>query len=209
MNIDKKILYCFISHGSEIQSDKSIIKNMMRFLNYDNYIIVCGGEPTAKLEKNILYLDCDDSYAGLPEKINKLHKYIDEMLNIDYLAKLDRTITVKKLVDQNTIENKDYCGAVIQFINHPKTSSYHFNKCSKSSNWYEKPFIGKEIKYCIGGSYILSKKAIKIIAKDNSYSNHIYEDYYTASVLFDYGILPESINIKNYFDDINHPDIYK
>lgn len=201
------ILYCFISHKSEIKSDYLIISNMMESLNYDHYILVCGGD-TNTFDNHILYLDCDDSYSGLPEKINKLYKYISKMQDVNYLTKLDRTVTLKRLVDPNLVKNKDYCGQSIRFINHPKASSYHFNKCSADSSWRNKLFFGKEIHYCLGGSYILSKKAIQIIANDNSYREHIYEDYYVGLTLHNNNINPHNITLKEYFYDINHLNIY-
>lgn len=200
-------LYCFISHREVIDTDKYIINNMMKNIGYDNYLIVVGGCSNAiniDIKNHILYLSCDDSYGGLPEKMNTLYKYINNRLNIKHITKLDRTVTINSIVTYDLIKDIDYGGRIIKFINHPKTSTYHFGKCEENSIWYNKPFTGPEIPYCLGDTYILSKKALRLLAEDNTFTSHIYEDYYVGTVLHNNQIIPKDINIRKYFYDFNH-----
>jgi len=201
-------LYCFISHAKVIDADKYTICNMMNNIGYDNYLIVVGGSVDGiniDIKNHILYLNCDDSYAGLPEKMNKLYKYVYSLLNIKHITKLDRTVIVDNIIEYDTIKDIDYGGRIVKFINHPKSSTYHFGKCDENSVWYNKSFTGLEIPYCLGDTYILSKKAVGLIAEDNDYSNHIYEDYYVGTILYKNQIIPQNINIRKYFYDSDHP----
>lgn len=198
------ILYLFISHNAVVVNDYHRISTMMQSLNYDHYLIVYGGEK--HIENNyVVHINCDDSYAGLPSKTNKTMKYLSLNEKIDYVFKTDRTCIVKKIFDKTVIKDFDYCGRRIRFQN----PNYHKYKCEKTSPWYNKSFNGSEIIYCAGPGYILSKKAMKIIAKDENYTNHIYEDYYVGETLKKHNILGVDIPIKEYFYDPEHGGLFR
>ena len=198
------IIYCFISHNSVVQKDYDRIKKMMEELNHMQYCVIYGGKRNIEND-HVVHIDCDDTYAGLPDKINKTMKYFSSDKKIDYVFKTDRTCIVKKIFDNESIQNIDYAGRILQF----RSSTYHYWKCEKTSNWYNKPFNGKNIKYCSGVGYLLSKKSIGIISNDNlEYKNHIYEDYYVGQLLGKKNILPKHINCKQYFFDPEHADCF-
>lgn len=198
------ILYCFISHGSVVISDYLRIKTMMDKLNYNEYCIVYGGDKSIEND-HIKHIECRDGYCDLPEKINKTIKHISKIKKYTYIFKSDRTGIVTRLFSESKLSNIDYGGNVFLFQN-PK---YHFSKCEKKSKWYNKPFNGKKVKYCCGGGYILSKKAANIIALNDSYAEHVYEDYYVGSILKQNDISPIQVDIKNYFYDPEHPNLFK
>lgn len=197
------IKYCFISHNSVIFNDYGRIKEMMIELNCDDYLIFYGGEKHIEND-HVVHLDCDDSYCGLPNKINKMHKYLSLFQDIEHILKIDRTVKIHKLIDTKFLRDIDYCGKICRF----SIPTYHFNKCEKTSKWYNKRFDGEAIVYCSGGGYILSKKCINIIASDNNYENHIYEDYYVGATLKPHGILPKNFPIKDYFYDPDHVKLF-
>jgi len=174
-------------------------------LNYNNYCIVYGGEK--KLENNhVIHLDCDDTYCGLPNKINKTFKYLNIHKEFSHVLKIDRTCIFKKIIPPELLRHVDYCGRKIHNFGN-FASDYHFNrKCDPNSKWYNKLFHGKPINYCAGDGYFLSKRAINIIAQDKNYDNHIFEDYYVADTLREHEIFPMYFSIaKNYFYDPEHP----
>lgn len=199
----EKIVYCFISHSKVINEDYDRISSMMQSLDYNNYLIFYGGN-YCKENEHIKYIYCDDSYIGLPNKINHMCKYInDNESEIDFIVKLDRTVKIRKIFDYRNFPS-DYCGRLILF----RSGTYHFKRCEQHSKWYNKEFIGEPIFYCSGGGYVLSKKAINIIAKDNLYHNHVYEDYYVGFTLRQNGIVPKRISLKDFLYDPEHAWIY-
>jgi hypothetical protein len=195
------LAYCFVSHNSVVIQDYVRIKNMMKSLEYDNYFIFYGGE-LHTINDHIIHLDCDDSYAGLPDKMNRIYKYLSKQKNIKFVLKIDRTANINRIIELDQLKNIDYGGGRIWKFG---CQTYHFNKCEKTSKWYNKPFIGDNIEFCSGVGYILSKKSVEIIASDENYDNHIYEDYYVAHTLLSHGILPQHIPMKEYVYDSDHP----
>lgn len=196
------ILYCFISHQPVVVEDSVRISNMMKKLNYNNYIIVCGGNGPVSIDNPyVVFLECPDDYCSLPEKINKAFKYAYSNIQFDFLVKFDRTIEVLKIFDTQTF--CDYNGIELRF-QEPK---FHFGRCTKNSQWHNKIFNFEPILYAGGIGYILSKKAAKYIAQDDSkYLNHIYEDLYVGSIMKNNSILVENFKFdyRDYFFDPSH-----
>ena len=173
-------------------------------------------EEQFKLENNILYLNCNDLYDGLPEKIIccidailKLDKFKDitHMLKIDdhdnKISKLTIDILNNKFL--HILNKYDYVG---QKINKGGNGvrKWHFKKLSHHSKWYRKPYEGEFVDWLDGGcSYILSRKSMDYI--NNIYNiknlnklrkNEIFEDLMVAKILKKYGIIPHKIfyNVK-------------
>lgn len=205
MTINNKLLYCFISHQPYIYLDSILIANMMKNINYDDYIIVYGGKKIVFNSPKIVHLDCPDDYCSLPIKINALFKYVTKNLPFEFYCKLDRTTKVLKLYDQ---ELKDYCGKVIRFKNKPCT--YHFNRCLPSSKWYNIPFFHRRMRFCPGTIYFVSNKSANIIAQDNIICNNyaVYEDLYVGKLLFDNNIKAHFTTLNKYFYDKAHHKYY-
>jgi hypothetical protein len=198
------ILYCFISHGSVVINDYHRISSMMQTLNYDEYCIIYGGNNKNIQNKYVTHIECQDGYCDLPEKINKSIKYISNLNKYDYIFKCDRTGVFTKIFDESIFYNIDYGGKIIKYQN----PTFHFQKCEKTSKWHDKPFNGEKIFYCSGGGYIFSKKGANFVSMDDSYSEHVYEDYYIGSIMKKSGILPKKIDIKDYFYDTEHPKLF-
>lgn len=197
------ILYCFISHQSVLTEDLFKWNNVCYSNNISDYLIVVGGNKINNIENNILYLDCDDSYEGLSDKIHKLFLFLTTSYkHYDFYAKLDRYIEFKKPVDSNIIL-QDYCG----YKHNHGCRNWHFGKCSENSIWNTKLYEGPFVPWCLGGNgYFLSNKSANIVAcnpPDLSY--HIYEDLYVAqSLLEKANIKPTHLtNLTDYFIDMN------
>lgn len=201
--MDNSLYYCFISHNSVVLQDYDCIKDMMYKLGCNNYFIFYGGKRQMESDR-IIHLECDDSYCGLSDKINKMCKYLALNNNIKHILKIDRTVKIHKLINTESLHNINYCGKIIKF----SIPTYHFNRCEKTSKWYNKEFNGESILYCSGGGYILSKRSVDIMAKDKNYENHVYEDYYVGSTLKSNDILPTSFPIKEYFYDPDHVRLF-
>jgi hypothetical protein len=170
-----------------------------------DFIITVGGYCKTRLDNHILYLECDDSYEGLSDKIHKLFRFVSKQFpNFDYYAKLDRYINIIKPFDVTKL-NKDYSGNCVKVKDgYDGNRWWHKNKCSNDSEWNNKPYPGKFIPWCRGGSgYFLSNRATQIIScnpPDPSY--HIYEDLYIAETLLKFQIKASNIfNLQNYLID--------
>jgi hypothetical protein len=168
--------------------------------NIPNLVILCGGFEETKLDRQILQLNCIDTYDGLPEKI---------MFAIDFLLNSEFNFThILKADDHDTDFNSETIYNIQEnFKDILKTNHYigqriispsemgrthHFGKVPEGSVWYNKPYEGPAIEYCGGGeTYILSKHAMNlIVSKKDIVVNHILEDEMIGSILLNYDIHP-------------------
>lgn len=201
------ILYCFISHSSVFKDDIPIITDMCNSFNLKDYLIACGGYDTNKVDGNILYLNCDDTYEGLSDKTHKLLSYVSKNYpGFDYYGKLDRLIRIRELIPSSIMAG-DYCGSWVKIKDgFDGDRKWHFGKCSKDSVWNNKHYPGKFIPWCRGGSgYFLSPKAANTIANHPPLKEgyHLYEDLYVSQTLLDHAsVAPRHIkNLKDYLYD--------
>tara|TARA_Y100000741_G_scaffold340006_1_gene301255 strand:- start:2 stop:679 length:678 start_codon:yes stop_codon:yes gene_type:complete len=189
----------------------------------DNIIIICGKESITKnnegkeyiLDGKILYLNCNDNYEGLPEKIiyainsileiEKFKNYTHVMKIDDHDNNFDYTLNDKiaSHIDINSINSSqeflyDYLGQRMHTYIMP---NWHINKCSPSSHWNKKSYDGPITPYLDGGSsYILSRKAMEIIRNKYNFidinsirDKHIWEDLMIALILKENNIYPRVI----------------
>ena len=185
-----------------------------------NIIIFCGSDIQEKFryENRVLYLNCNDFYEGLPEKIicmiNSILKinvfnrftHIIKIDDHDALINYDRVINLSQMY----VNGNDYCGFLISGITNNGdylkegtfyvNRRYHFNKCSVNSIWNNKEYSGIYVPYAWGGLYILSRKAMvyvnSIYNSDNIEiirQNHIFEDLMIGIILNKFGIKPKYI----------------
>lgn len=209
------ILYTFISHSAVVQQDYRIISSMMDNFKLNNFLIFYGNNNSNKIDDidsgsdmpieqndHLICLDCDDSYCGLPEKMHHVYKYLSNK-QFEYIVKLDRTVIIKKPLESLESDIM-YAGHILTF----QSTTFHYNRCDKDSKWHNKPFNGKIIKYCMGGTYILSNRCVQIMSNDNCYDRHIYEDYYTGYTLKKNSVFAQTFPLSTYFFDSNHPQFY-
>jgi hypothetical protein len=211
------ILYCFISHSSAVENDFYRISSMMSNF-FCEYKIFYGGNKKILENEYVKHINCDDTYIGLPDKINKMCKYLSTINNIDYIVKLDRSIEITNTIDKAhmfdsgkvkslasaLIARKDYIGITRRFKDTDRDTIFHFKRTPIYSKWHNKPFDAPIIPYCNGGNgYILSKKCVDIISNDNSQENFPIEDYYVGYILYHHQdrILPTRANLHPFFYD--------
>lgn len=186
----------------------------------DNIIIFCGGETEGifRYENRVLYLNCNDFYEGLPEKVICM---INAILNMNIFNQYTHLVKIDDhdaLLDYNQVINlcqmyvngNDYCGFLISGINKEGTyfkpgtfyvnRRYHFNKCSNDSVWNSKEYSGIYAPYAWGGLWIVSRKSLVCINSVYSFKdkgevseNHIYEDLMVGIILNRFGIMPKYI----------------
>lgn len=199
------ILYCFISYQKVLADDMNRLHDLCGLVGVTDYLIVCGNSMINWYDNHVLYLDCDDTYEGLPDKVHKMFSYVNSNFSqYKYYGKLDRLTNIKKPL---SIENMsgDYCGSWVRVVaGYDGDRWWHRNKCSKNSHWNNKPYPGEFIPWCRGWGYFLSRKAADIISchpPDPEY--HIYEDLYVSQTLLrKANISPAHIhNIRKFISD--------
>jgi hypothetical protein len=180
----------------------------------NNLLIFTGSYDKSTIyDKNskILYLNCNDCYEGLPEKIILMIEKIltlPEFKNVTHILKIDDHDTyftdenIKNLHNLNELHFYNYIGQ--KLIHRPRNtwSDYHFGKIYKNSHWYNKKGNISNATWLDGGcSYILSRKAMKVINKIYNSSNiniirmkEIYEDVMIGRLLKSRNIHPHEIN---------------
>ena len=192
------ILYIFITHQNNINNCYDRIKSMM----VDDFIIVQGGfiKDYYNEDSKILKLNCNDKYAGLPEKVMKTFHYLisDERFNeYTHFVKLDNDMTVVKRFDK--IEG-DYLGNV-----HYGDGNRQWHMGRTGTFWDKIPYLGEFKPWCMGGfGYIVSRAALEKITPNYDYLNHIYEDVYIGLLINSVGISPIKINTKDYMISPDH-----
>jgi len=168
----------------------------------DDFIIVQGGfiKDYYNEDSKILKLNCNDKYAGLPEKVMKTFHYLisDERFNeYTHFVKLDNDMTVVKRFDK--IEG-DYLGNV-----HYGDGNRQWHMGRTGTFWDKIPYLGEFKPWCMGGfGYIVSRAALEKITPNYDYLNHIYEDVYIGLLINSVGISPIKINTKDYMISPDH-----
>jgi hypothetical protein len=162
-------------------------------------------------DHQILHLNCNDLYDGLPEKIICM---IDEVLHNDHfrdithILKIDDHDTyfthqnIQNLYKYHKIYLFDYLGQKLNCWGEDTKGTYHFGKVPINSYWHNREANISNVQYFDGGcSYILSRKAMILInQKYNSCNinllrvNEIYEDVMIGRLLKEHGILPCQVN---------------
>lgn len=192
--------------------------------NIDNLLIICG----KSLDENyifdcndqILYVNCNDGYEGLPEKMiyayNAIRGY-KKFDSITHILKIDDhdTIVSKEVIDnieingQDCLNRRHYVG---QHIYGACMGGHHIGRCG-TSPWNNRLYEGENGMYASGGySYILSRNALNIICNTYTYSDkerirkeHIYEDLMVAMILKRSEIFP----VQAYYGIKSTDPLYK
>ena len=191
-------LYVFITHQNNITNCYDRIVNMMK----DDFIIVQGGfkKDSYDEEKNILNLNCNDKYVGVPEKVMKTFHFLiddDRFKKYTHFCKLDDDMSVIKRFENLT---DDYMGNV-----HYTEGSrqWHFGRCNNF--WDKVPYLGEFKPWCMGGfGYVISRIALSKLVPNFNYLDHIYEDLYIGLLMNSIGVTPKAINIKKYLLSPDH-----
>jgi hypothetical protein len=192
------ILYLFITHQKNFDNCYTRIKEMMK----NDFIVVCGGyiKDEYDEESNVLKLNCNDGYAGLPEKVMKSFHYIisdERFKDYTHIVKLDDDMVVIKRFD--SIEG-DYIGNV-----HYGEGNRNWHRGRCDNFWDLIPYVGEFVPWCMGGlGYIVSRQALIKCLPNFDYINHIYEDVYIGIILDQSGFEPINKNLKKYILSPEH-----
>jgi len=200
------LLYMFISCEKRMGCYNRIM-GMMTALDYGDFIIVKGGtETNYNPLTQILTLDCNDYYEGLPEKVLKAFKFVHDDARFSkytQFCKVDDDIRVNRLIVPGVLT--DYCGILYNYT--VGNRRWHIGKCSTGSPFNTMPYTGKYVPWCLGGNgYFVSRRSLDAIVNDTTYKSEIYEDLYVAKLLRVAGILPTHIpDLLRFLFSKDHP----
>jgi hypothetical protein len=194
------ILYAFILHEKIAKEQGSRIKKMMSSIECSHFILVQGGAKSTTFDapNHLLFLECSDSYEGLPEKVFKTIAFITgnkEFEKYTHVFKCDKDTVIKSNLPYNNLKFTDYGGK----ITYKSIDRYwHIGKCSEDTWINSNPYKGDVVPYCRGGyGYLLSKKACMAILKTGTkFIDHteIYEDLFIGKLLHQCAIYPKDIS---------------
>ena len=177
----------------------------------DNIIIFCGGSETTHFDQSakVLYLNCNDFYEGLPEKIILMIEQVlslETFKDVTHLLKIDDhdidyirdSSCIDRLNGRDELWKHDYIGQTLREVPGSGYGGCHFGKVTKGCYWDSKFYTGPFTSWLDGGhTYILTRTALQIInTKYNSNNislirtSEIYEDVMVAVILAEYGIKP-------------------
>ncbi len=192
------VLYLFITHRDNLGKSLSNIPKMIS----EDYVISCGGSIKDGYDENrkVINLNCNDGYAGLPEKVMKSFHFIlsdYRFSKYTHIAKLDDDMKIVKRID---VVSGDYLGNV----NYGDGNRHwHIGRCGNF--WDKIPYLGEFKPWCMGGfGYIVSRGSIEKICPNFEYLGHIYEDVYVGTLMDRIGISPIKINTTDYFVSPDH-----
>lgn len=197
------VLYVFITHQAELEMTKQRVSKMMQGRNY---LIAVGGFDKTFQQDRILYLQCNDRYEGLPEKVIKMYQFIVTSTSyngISHVIKMDSDMKFFSDIPRETLDMIVYGGRVESRLGN---RSWHIGRCSKGSRFNTRPYDGEYVPWCLGGcGYVLNRKALLILADATGYKDQIYEDLYVAKILRKHGVAPKSIDqMDRYFKSPAH-----
>jgi hypothetical protein len=145
------------------------------FKNKIDFLIILGGESDNFIKDNFLYLNCEDSYEMLHQKMYLAYTFLYKTIKKNILKIDDDSfLDINKFLNYKF--NSDIEGFIFpgNFCNY----SYHENKVSdtrfkqKISDTNLDPYL-----FCMGGGYFLNRKALKYIIKNApntvEFNNHL------------------------------------
>ena len=130
------------------------------------FFVVSDEGREARLEGDILYLDCPEGYEFLPVKTWHFIKYCLEHFDFEYIFKADDDSYVNLPVFGEFRKSGDYIGRFTGGSNELMARTWHYGKFTDRS--LEKPYSGKYIKdWAAGGDgYFLNRKAATIFVQN-------------------------------------------
>lgn len=199
------VLYIFITHLKNIDTCYSRISKMIK----EDFLIVHGGniKDIYESDKNILKLNCNDTYIGLTEKIIKTFHFIlsDKYFNkYTHFIKLDDDINIIKKFNYEDIKNLHYFGKVMRCLDNMYDRTWHMGKTN--TYWDKIQYQGDYTPFCSGGfGYGVSRSSLEKVLPNYDYITNIYEDVNIGLLMNSINIKPlDIINIRDYIRSPEH-----
>ncbi len=157
-----------------------------------------------RIDGDLLYLNCSDTYEGTPYKTCAFIQYCLDHWRFDHLFKCDDDtfVAMDNLLSYD-VSQKDYVGAFTGSRD-SFNRTWHFGKCTDPAA--EVPYNGPWVApYASGGmGYFLSYAAARVVVAKASPAKEIYEDKMVGDILHTYGF--KASNDPKSFQRTHNPD---
>lgn len=198
------VLYLYVTHQAVFANVWRRVTRHMRQINCVDYLFICGFNRTLLApDQRTLFLNCNDHYEGLPEKMFMAYKFLatsPDFSAYKYIVKIDADSKLVRTFDAPMLDlldsGVDYGGKIISSANR----RYHIGRCSPGSYHNYREYSGPcGHPFCQGGpGYVLSRRAINLLKNEIPSGDQIYEDMCVGLLLRKYGILPTPIPVGRY-----------
>jgi hypothetical protein len=161
------------------------------------FLVGRPGVPCA-LAGDTLYLDCDDSYVGLPQKMHRAYNEALARWDFDWLFKTDDDSWVNLLRVMAYPRTRDYMGRPVAL--HGEDPTWHRTVVPKKElvgvyNYAALDSLkangqGWNGPWASGMGYFLSRHAVQLVAREpwSHVLRELYEDKFVGDVMGSYGI---------------------
>jgi len=197
--VDQPTLGVFcISHANNFNRLKEIrdsFKKDFDQLGIPFYFVIGKPGTQARIDGDVITLDCGDEYEFLAHKIAALCKFVDDRLDFEYIAKIDDDTCVDACqFSQLPFHRYDYFGGGVAGGTEV-LFDWHRGKCSNpqlddvlvteaaGGTWYGGGF-----------GYFLSRRAYRAIAEHHDEMlHHLYEDVAVNLILRRSGLVEDNV----------------
>ncbi|MEW6386385.1 MAG: hypothetical protein AB1491_02565 [Thermodesulfobacteriota bacterium] len=157
-----------------------------------------------RVDGDLLYLDCSDTYEGLPYKTCAFIRHCLDHWRFDHLFKCDDDtfVALDRLLAYD-VARKDYVGAFTG-SRASFNRTWHFGKCAdpEAEVPYDGPWVAP---YAAGGmGYFLSRAAARVVVAQAAPAQELYEDKMVGDILHTNGL--RAFNDPKSFQRTRNPE---
>ena len=178
----------------------SSLQSAMQRMSNESYTVIglVGTDTPTHFDGAILHICADDTYEGLPKKIQAAIRWIyDNMPDVCGIFKTDDDIYFNDhthLANEIHVHSdKQYWGITKDICNKGFVGAHKIIKASPNFN--RLPEYQKAT-YCWGAGYWISRDSMAIVSKSDEFEKSFLEDVCMGYVLNSVGIFPCAVDIK-------------
>lgn len=191
----EELLVGILSCAKHFERDKAVRETWLQNIRTRHFFLVGRPGQAAEIKEDILFLDCDDSYEGGPQKILSFLRFCENFLDYRSIFKCDNDtyLCIERLLGASFWKQHHYTGRATSKDNLDRF--YHWGKTDKPMPPYLGPHLGG---YADGGyGYALSRQAVRAILNFNQrYAvGEVWEDKLIGDMLLLSGIHLEDVEL--------------
>jgi|SaaInlStandDraft_6_1057023.scaffolds.fasta_scaffold07222_2 hypothetical protein len=183
--LHNNIIIGIINCKKNEHKQNDIRKTWIKDLNYYNikYYFIIGHNKKTEIIDDIIYLNCNDDYESLTNKVGLFTKYVYENTDYEYIYKLDDDcyLNIEYFMNIN-LKDVNFLGKFISKNDYLPNWGYQYNKNKLIEKTIYFDFFGG------GYGYIFNRECMKIICDNfNLFNSYFLEDVSIAKILYDFG----------------------
>ena len=183
--LHNKVIIGIINCKKNEHKQNDIRNTWIKDLNYYKikYYFIIGHNKKTEINGDVIYLDCNDGYDSLTNKVGLFTKYVFENTNYEYIYKLDDDCYLNLEYFMNiNLKDVTFLGKFISRNDYSPNWGYQYNKNKLIEKSIYFDFFGG------GYGYIINRQCMKIICDNlNLFNSYFLEDVSIAKILYDFG----------------------